>query len=117
MAKSFKILLMARLTTQQEIIMVNGTGFAKRQYAEKKPSQAINHKSQPDQFKQACWNGDLKEIMPELFFMFPSDVKLFMWQMRDCENIFTMEMSEEPTELDFYASIDPYCFMEVQEYN
>ena len=107
---------MARLTTQQEIIMVNGTGFANRQYALKNPSQSKNIASQ-DVFKQACWNGELKEILPELFFMFPTDTKLFMWQMRECENIFSMEMSEEPTELDFYNSIDPYCFMEVQEYN
>ena len=108
---------MARLTTQQEIILVNGTGFANRQYSEKKPSTNNENKSQQDQFKQACWNGILKDIMPELFFMFPSDTKLFMWQMRESENIFTMEMSEEPSELDFYASIDPYCFMEIQEYN
>ena len=107
---------MARLTTQQEIIMVNVTGFANRQYALKNPSQSKNIASQ-DVFKQACWNGELKEILPELFFMFPTDTKLFMWQMRECENIFSMEMSEEPTELDFYNSIDPYCFMEVQEYN
>ena len=55
--------------------------------------------------------------MPELFFMFTPDVKLYLWQMRECENLLTLEMSEEPIELDFYASIDPYSFMEIQEYN
>ena len=109
---------MARLSTQQEVILVNGTGFANRQYCEKNPSNnGKNYLSQHEKLKEACWNGMLKELMPELFFMFTPDVKLYLWQMRECENLLTLEMSEEPIELDFYASIDPYSFMEIQEYN
>jgi hypothetical protein len=49
--------------------------------------------------------------------MFTSDTNLFLWQMREGEKVITMELSEEPTELDFHASIDPYIFMEIQQYN
>ncbi len=109
---------MARLTTQQEIILIQGTGFANRQYAEKTPpTNTNNYLSKHETLKQACWNGMLKDLMPELFFMFSPDTKLYLWQMRECEKLLTLEMSEEPTELDYYTSIDPYCFMEVQEYN
>ena len=108
---------MAKLTTQQEILLVNGTGFANRKYSELNSRESKNNPTHQDQFKQACWDGILKELMPELFFMFTPDVKLFMWQMRECDNMITMEMAEGPTELDYYASIDPYCFMEIQEYN
>jgi hypothetical protein len=108
---------MAKLPTQQEIIIVNGTQFANRQYCEQHNSNSNSYLSQHEKLKEACWNGMLKDMMPELFFKFTPDVKLFMWQMRECENVTTMEMSEEPSELDFYASIDPYCFMELQEYN
>jgi hypothetical protein len=109
---------MARLSTQQEVILVNGTGFANRQYCENNPpNNGKNYLSQHEKLKEACWNGMLKEIMPELFFMFTPDVKLYLWQMRECENLLTLEMSEQPTEVDFYTSIDPYSFMEIQEYN
>jgi hypothetical protein len=109
---------MARLTTQQEIILIQGTGFANRQYAEKTfLTSNNNYLSKHETLKQACWNGMLKDLMPELFFMFTPDTKLYLWQMRECEKLLTLEMSEEPTELDYYTSIDPYCFMEVQEYN
>ena len=114
----FKNVLMARLTTQQEVILIQGTGFANRQYAEKTPPPSNNnYLSKHETLKQACWNGMLKDLMPELFFMFSPDTKLYLWQMRECEKLLTLEMSEEPTELDYYTSIDPYCFMEVQEYN
>jgi len=108
---------MAKLPTQQEIIIVNGTQFANRQYCEQNNTSNNNYLSQHEKLKEACWNGLLKDMMPELFFNFTPDVKLFLWQMRECENIITLEMSENPIELDYYASIDPYCFMEIQEYN
>lgn len=110
---------MAKLSNLQEVILVNNTMFANRQYSEKntgkKPSN--NYLTQNEKLKDACWNGMLRDIMPELFLHFAPQDKLYMWQMRECENMTTMEMSEEPAPLDFYASIDPYCFMEVQEYN
>jgi len=109
---------MPRLSTLQEVMIVNESGFAKRQYADKNPGQkSENQFIQNESLKVACWNGDLKNLMPEIFCMFTADTHLFLWQMRECENVMTLEMSEEPTALDFYTSIDPYCFMEVQEYN
>ena len=52
---------MARLSTQQEVILVNGTGFANRQYCEKNPSNnGKNYLSQHEKLKEACWNGMLK---------------------------------------------------------
>ncbi len=109
---------MAKLTIQQEVLLVNGTQFANRQYVEKSRSETKdNYLHQHEKLKEACWNGLLKDIIPELFFVFGPDSKLYLWQMRECENMLTLEMSEKPTELDFYASIDPYCFMEIQEYN
>lgn len=108
---------MPRLSTLQEVVLVTKSGFASRQYAEKTNTGKNNQNNQEEQLKEACWNGMLKDMMPELFFMFTPDTKLYLWQMRECQNMLTLEMSEKPAELDYYASIDPYCFMEVQEYN
>jgi len=111
---------MAKLSTLQEIILVNDTQFANRQYSEVKkpaPEKSRNYIAQHEKLKEACWNGLLRDMMPELFLHFGRDEKLYMWQMRECENMITMEMAEEPSPIDFSASIDPYCFMELQEYN
>jgi hypothetical protein len=111
---------MSRLNTHQEILLVQGTGFANRQFCENnetKSTSSANYLTQHEKLKEACWNGLLKEMMPELFFNFTSDTHLFMWQMREGEKLLTMEMSEEPSELDFQASIDPQIVMEIQIMN
>jgi hypothetical protein len=111
---------MSRLNTHQEILLVQGTGFASRQFCENKETKAGvagNYLTQHEKLKEACWNGQLKDMIPELFFHFPEDSKMYMWQMREGEGLLTMEMSEEPSELDFQASIDPYIVMEIQLMN
>ena len=101
----------------QEIIIVSASRFANREYCEKKPEIQGKKPEKNASLKEACWNGMLKDMMPELFFHFDSDSKMYMWQMREGERLLTMEMSEEPSELDFQASIDPYIVMEIQVMN
>ena len=109
---------MSRLNAQQEIILVQGTRFASRQFVEKKkPTLSNNYLANNEQLKEACWNGYLKDAMPELFLPFPTNASMYLWQMREGENVLTMEMAEEPTALDFQASIDPFIIMELQQYN
>lgn len=108
---------MPRLRTLQEIVLFNKTSFASRQYSEKSTAAAQPDSTHEETFKQACWNGILTELLPELFTPFESTDQLYMWQMRECENMLTMEMGEEPIDLDFSTSIDPYCFLEIQPLN
>jgi hypothetical protein len=104
-------------STQQEVLLVTGSGFANRQYCEKDGTENAKNLSQPEKLKEACWNGLLKDMLPELFFLTRPDAKLFLWQMRECQNVLALEMAEEPCEIDYYASIDPYCFMEMQGFS
>ena len=110
---------MPRNPQLQEVIIVSSSRFANKSYVEKKTSNnnEKTNDSKKNSLKDACWNGMLKDILPELFLHFSKENKLFLWQLRECRNVFTMELSEKPGDLDFQASIDPYCFMELQEYN
>lgn len=107
---------MPKLSQLQEVIIVSATQFTTKQYIENKSPQSVGTSSS-ETLKKACWNGMLKEMLPELFIPFSPDTQLFLWQMRECKNVFTLEMAENPTDLDFEMSIDPYCFMELQNYN
>lgn len=108
---------MANNHTQQEILLITGSRFANRQYSEKDSSENGKNLSQEEKLREACWNGMLKEMLPELFFMMGSDVKLFLWQMREAHHLLALQMAEQPADVDCYASIDPYCFMEKQGYS
>ena len=108
---------MAQTSTQQEVLLVTNSGFASRQYCEKDGNEHAKNLPQPEKLKEACWNGLLKEILPELFYMSGPDARLYLWQMRECQHMLALEMAEEPCDIDFHASIDPYCFMEMQGYS
>ncbi len=105
---------MSQISTQQEVLLVTGSRFASRQYCEKDGTEQPKNLSQPEKLKEACWNGLLKDILPELFFMVNPEARMFMWQMRECRHVLAMEMAEEPSDIDYFASIDPYCFLETQ---
>lgn len=101
-------------STQQEIILVSGSRFATRQYIERDAADKRENTSGEERFKDACWNGLLKELLPEIFIMTGNHPGLYLWQMREAQFILALEMAEFPTEIDFHQSIDPYYFLEVQ---
>ncbi len=101
---------MANESTQQEILLVTGSGFAQRPYAEKDSTENAKGLSQQDKFKEACWNGLLKDMLPEVFAINNSSEKIFLWQMRECKHVLALEMASGPCDINLNASIDPYCF-------
>ena len=108
---------MANESTQQEILLVTGSGFANRPYTEKDSSESAKNLSQQDKFKEACWNGLLKDILPEVFALSNSSEKIFLWQMRECRHVLSLELASGPCEIVLHASIDPYCFSDVLPLN
>ena len=101
---------MATKSTQQEILLVTGSGFANRPYTEKDSSESAKNLSQQDKFKEACWNGLLKDILPEVFAMSKAKEKIFLWQMRESKHVLALELATGPCDIVLNASIDPYCF-------
>ena len=113
-----KTVFMSKIKPLQEIILANGTGFANRNYSEKKNSIPLNRLLDPDsRFKEDCTCSQIKEVLPELFRTIDLETKLFLWQIREYSNTFTLELSEEPMALNTYKSIDPYVFMETINFN
>ena len=108
---------MTNNSAQQEVLLITGTGFANRQYLEKDNNENSKNPSQEEKLREACWNGLLKEILPEIFLLSAPDARLFLWQMREAQNMLAMQMAEAPVEVDYYSSIDPYCFMQIQGFS
>ena len=104
-------------SSQQEILLMTGTGFASRQYTEKDISDNSKNLPRNEKLKDACWNGLLKEMLPEVFLFADPEVKMYLWQVREANQFFALEMSESPMAIDKYLSIDPYRFLEVQEFS
>ena len=109
---------MSKTRSLQEIILINGTHFTNRNYNIKNNNTSLNQLfEQASRFKEDCTCTQIKETLPELFTTIDIETKLYLWQLREYNNTFTLELSVEPMGLNVYKSIDPYVFMESINYN
>ena len=99
---------MGTTSTQQEILLLTGTNFSSRHCFEKDDSSQ-NHLTEREQLEEACWNGLLQDMLPEICEQ--SHGKLYMWQVWKTNSFIEIELGEIPEEKENYYSIDPYSFL------
>ena len=100
-------------STQQEILLLTGTTFSKREWSEKIPGKK-NNLTEKEQLEEACWNGLLPEILPEAYLHTETDKKLFLWQIKQGKSFIDLEMGDIPEETEKEFSIYPYSFLHLQ---
>lgn len=98
---------------QQEILIITGTTFSKRGCCEKKTAKQKNF-TEKEQLEEACWNGLLQEMIPEIYYHAKENKELFLWNVKKRNSFIELEMGEIPDERDDLYSIDPYSFTQFQ---
>ncbi len=101
---------MEPFSTQQEILLSTDTEFAHRQWADKNEGTA--GLSAREQLEKACWDGLVKELIPELDITLNTKKKLWLWQIHETRSFLALDFYETPGPKEREASIDPYLFME-----
>ncbi len=101
---------MKTISTQQEILLITGTKFSAREWADKN-AEDKNKLSDNEQLEEACWNGLLDEIIPEIIEKTTEGKKLFMWHIRPCKFFLEIELGESSSFIAGEFSIDPYLFV------
>ena len=103
--------------TQQEILLITGTGFASRQWCEKDGSENKKMLTEKERLEEACWNGLVKEMLPELFRTANKENKIFLWKICEGKSFLELDLGETPFKKDRFYSIDPYSFLDTKNYN
>ncbi|HEY8689712.1 MAG TPA: hypothetical protein VIM07_10800 [Chitinophagaceae bacterium] len=101
---------MKTIATQQEILLMTGTKFAAKEWAEKNVEDK-NKLSGSEKLEDACWNGLLDEMLPEIVEKTTDGKKLFLWHIRHCQSFLEIELSEASPLIEREFSIDPYFFV------
>jgi hypothetical protein len=97
-------------STQQEILLMTGTKFSEREWAEKIVDEK-NKLSATEKLEDACWNGLLDEMLPEVIEKTAEGKKLFLWHIRNCNSFLEIELGESSPVIEREFSIDPYFFI------
>jgi hypothetical protein len=97
--------------TQQEVLLNMDTQFAHRQWADKDASGSSNLTA-IEKLEKACWDGLVKELIPELDITLESNKNLRLWQVHETHSFLALDFYEYPGPKEKEASIDPYLFMD-----
>jgi hypothetical protein len=97
-------------TIQQELLLVTTSTFFKKQWCVKNASES-NYQSNAEHLEEACWNGILDELLPEVMEKSSTGKKLFLWNIRNGQSLLQVEMSESAVMIEKEFSIDPLLFL------
>jgi hypothetical protein len=96
---------------QQEVLLNTDTQFAHRQWAER-DAKGSSDLSAIEKLEKACWDGLVKELIPELNITLESNKKLWLWQVHETRSFLALDFYEYPGPKEKEGSIDPYLFMD-----
>ncbi len=104
-------------STQQEILLMMGTSFSQRQLSDKRDPDCPRPLTEKELLEEACWNGLLKEMLPEICEEPDKGKKLYLWEVRETVSYLQLEFSQFPQTKEGYFSIDPYAFLASKSFN
>ena len=104
---------MSTQNLQKEILLLTGTTLVKRECKNAALFGAIES-TQQQMLEDACWNGRLPEILPEILSDMDKSRQLYLWLIRQSDSYIQLELCEEPLIIDREYSLDPYLFLSAQ---
>lgn len=96
--------------------MVTTSTFSKREWCDLGTSDKDGQTS-IEQLEEACWNGLLCEMLPEVMNWPACGRQLFLWHIRKGTSFLKVELSELPPQLEERFSIDGTFFLPTMVYN
>jgi len=108
---------MAKNYTQVEVLLVTGTSFLAGNLIRKDDYPTSRALSEIEQLEEACWNGLLETMLPEVWIKPSNDGILYVWEVREAESLLELLLSEVPLPIDRRLSITPHSFLGYQVYN
>lgn len=100
-----------------EVILVTDTTFLSHDLCEKDESRRNNHFSENEPLEEACWNGWLKMVLPEIFGESAKDNHLYLWELKAAASFLQLNLGEAPAAVEDNFSIIPDSFLSRQSYN
>ena len=93
---------------------MTGTSFSSREIQENNESSGKKNLSEIERLEDACWNGLVQQMLPEIVQKSATDKNLYLWEVKEGSSFLELQLGEIPTEGDQYYSINPYSFLKYE---
>ena len=102
---------------QQEILLITGTTFTSSLLSDSNdPPPNGKGLTEKERLEEACWNGWIRLMLPEICLQAPDGSSLSLWQIREAASFLELAFSEAPMAIDRQFSITPHSFLSMQSY-
>ena len=108
---------MAKNNIQVEVLLITGTSFLAGNRIKKDNNSTERPLSEIEELQEACWNGLLETMLPEVWIKPPNDGILYVWDIREARQFLEVVLSEVPLPINRRLSITPHSFFPFQVYN
>jgi hypothetical protein len=104
---------MKTIYMQQEIVLFMNTSFAHRELSGNKSQGAGKPtRSAKEKLEEACWNGLLSDLLPEIASDSICVNHLNLWQISQGDSFLCVDLTNHPVKIDPEFSINPALFFE-----
>jgi hypothetical protein len=107
----FKTFVMAKTYVQVEVLLITGTRFLAENLVKKDENPTGRLLSENEQLQEACWNGLLETMLPEVWIKPANDGILYLWDIKEAQSFLELVLSEIPLPIDRRLSITPHSFL------
>jgi hypothetical protein len=114
---SSKTILMANKYVQMEVLLMTGTSFSAGNWVRKDANAVERNYTENEQLQEACWNGLVKAMLPEIWIEPPNGGILFLWEVKEAGTFLELKIGEIPLPIDCRLSLTPRHFLPFQVYN
>ena len=102
---------MKNTSTNQEILLLSNSNFFKRDWCELNGNKNDKQLSQKEQLILLCWNGMLKELIPEILQTEAGKKPLTLWEINESGNMLDLRYGDIDRHMNDEWSINPYVYL------
>jgi hypothetical protein len=108
---------MKKITTNREILLQANSRFFQRDWCELNNTNKDKKLSHKEQLINLCWNGMLKEMIPEICETEPGKKPLTLWEINDAGNLLDLRYGEFEQVINDEWSVNPYVVIKLAVLN
>ena len=102
---------MQHATRNLEILLQTNSSYFKRDWVELKNNTNDKQLSQKEQLIKLCWNGMLKQMIPEILQTEAGKKPLTLWEINESGNMLDLRYGSIDKEMNDEWSINPYVYL------
>ena len=98
-------------STNLEILLMSNSRFFQRDWSELNSNKNDKQLSQKEKLIHLCWNGMLKEMIPEIVQTESGKKPLTLWEINQSGNMLDLRYGDIDREMNDEWSINPYVYL------